>query len=130
MATPPATTRRRDLPPELDDPLFGTALGPLGRAVAVAGVEEHSAEQLRHPERSLALAIPVRLDGGSLAVIPGYRVQHSSALGPCEGGVRHDPVVTLRECAALAIRLTLRRPALVKSVRDVARALEARGVCP
>jgi glutamate dehydrogenase (NAD(P)+) len=103
---PPATARRGDLPPELDDPLFLTALGQLDGALDAAGVSPHAAEKLRYPERALAVAIPIALDDGDLAVFPGYRVQHSSVLGPTKGGVRYDTAVTLGECAALAMWMT------------------------
>ena len=105
MATP-TITPRGDLPPELDDPLFWTALGQLEGAVEPAGITESVAEVLRFPERALSVSIPVRLDDGSLAVYPGYRVQHSSVLGPTKGGVRYDLAVTLGECAALAMWMT------------------------
>ncbi|HEY7345249.1 MAG TPA: Glu/Leu/Phe/Val dehydrogenase [Gaiella sp.] len=105
MATP-TTTPRGDLPPELDDPLFRTAIGQLDGAVEPAGITESVAEVLRFPERALSVSIPVRLDDGSLAVYPGYRVQHSSVLGPTKGGVRYDTAVTLGECAALAMWMT------------------------
>jgi len=39
-------------------------------------------------------------------VFPGYRVQHSTVLGPTKGGVRYDQEVTLGECAALAMWMT------------------------
>jgi glutamate dehydrogenase (NAD(P)+) len=106
MATQPATVPLGDLPPELDDPLFRTALGQLEEALEPAGVSPGIAEVLRFPERALAVAIPVRLDDGMLAVYPGYRVQHSSVLGPTKGGVRYDKAVTLGECAALAMLMT------------------------
>jgi glutamate dehydrogenase (NAD(P)+) len=48
----------------------------------------------------------VHLDSGKWRVFPGYRVQHSSVLGPTKGGVRYDPEVTLGECAALAMWMT------------------------
>jgi glutamate dehydrogenase (NAD(P)+) len=102
----PTTTPRGDLPPELDDPLFRTAIGQLDGAVEPAGITESVAEVLRFPERALSVSIPVRLDDGSLAVYPGYRVQHSSVLGPTKGGVRYDTAVTLGECAALAMWMT------------------------
>ena len=102
----PRGTRRGELPPELDDPLFATAQGQLDQALERAGVDEKIAEVLRYPERALAVAIPVRLDDGSLGVYPGYRVQHSSVLGPTKGGVRYDRGVTLGECAALAMWMT------------------------
>ena len=70
------------------------------------GIDPAVAEVLRYPERALSASIPVRLDDGSLGVYPGYRVQHSSVLGPTKGGVRYDKAVTLGECAALAMWMT------------------------
>jgi glutamate dehydrogenase (NAD(P)+) len=61
---------------------------------------------LRVPERSLIVALPVKLDDGRRTVFPGYRVQHSSVLGPTKGGIRYDPHVSLGECAALAMWMT------------------------
>src|SRR5215213_9907099 len=106
MATEPATTRRGELPPELNDPLFRQAIGQFDRALPAAGINPFVAEVLRYPERGLATSIPVRLDDGTLGVYPGYRVQHSSVLGPTKGGIRYDKAVTLGECAALAMWMT------------------------
>ena len=106
MSSPAATTSTADLPPELDDPLFRTALGQLNGALAFADVSPHAAEVLRYPERALAVSVPVHMDDGSLSVFPGYRVQHSSVLGPTKGGIRYDTAVTLGECAALAMWMT------------------------
>jgi glutamate dehydrogenase (NAD(P)+) len=94
------------LPPELDDPLFRTALGQLDGALLHAGVPTGAAEVLRFPERALSVSIPVHRDDGSVGIFPGYRVQHSSVLGPTKGGIRYDPAVTLGECAALAMWMT------------------------
>jgi glutamate dehydrogenase (NAD(P)+) len=41
-----------------------------------------------------------------MQIFPGYRVQHSTVLGPTKGGVRYDPEVSLGECAALASWMT------------------------
>src|SRR6187455_606807 len=106
MATEPATTRRGELPPELDDALFRQAIGQFDGALEHAGIDPFVAEVLRYPERALSVSIPVRLDDGSLGVYPGYRVQHSSVLGPTKGGIRYDKAVTLGECAALAMWMT------------------------
>jgi glutamate dehydrogenase (NAD(P)+) len=106
MAIEPATTRRGELPPELEDPLFRQAVGQFDGALAHSGIDPFVAEVLRYPERALSVSIPVRLDDGTLGVYPGYRVQHSSVLGPTKGGIRYDKAVTLGECAALAMWMT------------------------
>jgi glutamate dehydrogenase (NAD(P)+) len=104
---PPLTpAREAELPPELDDPLYRQALGQLDQALEHAAVDPAVASKLRYPERALSVSIPVKLDDGSLAVFAGYRVQHSSVLGPTKGGVRYDTAVTLGECAALAMWMT------------------------
>jgi glutamate dehydrogenase (NAD(P)+) len=91
---------------EWETPLFRQAITQYEQALPHAAVEEAVAERLRFPERSLVVSIPVRLDDGSWRVFPGYRVQHSSVLGPTKGGVRYDAEVDLGECAALAMWMT------------------------
>jgi glutamate dehydrogenase (NAD(P)+) len=95
-----------EAPLEWDTPLFRTALAQFEQALPSAGVKEDVAQRLRFPERAFMVSCPVRLDGGSLGVFPGYRVQHSSVLGPTKGGIRYDAEVTLGECAALAMWMT------------------------
>jgi glutamate dehydrogenase (NAD(P)+) len=46
------------------------------------------------------------MDDGRWTVFPGYRVLHSSVIGPTKGGIRYDPHVSLGECAALAMWMT------------------------
>jgi glutamate dehydrogenase (NAD(P)+) len=95
-----------EAPLEWDTPLFRTALAQFEQALPSAGVQPEVAERLRFPERAFMVSCPVRLDDGSLAVFPAYRVQHSSVLGPTKGGIRYDAEVTLGECAALAMWMT------------------------
>ena len=61
---------------------------------------------LRQPERDLTVAVPVTMDDGLVKVFTGYRVQHSSARGPCKGGIRYHPNVDLNEVQALAALMT------------------------
>jgi glutamate dehydrogenase (NAD(P)+) len=91
---------------EWETPLYRTALAQYEQALPYADVEEFVAERLRYPERSLVVSVPVKLDTGRWTVFPGYRVQHSTVLGPTKGGVRYDHEVTLGECAALAMWMT------------------------
>jgi glutamate dehydrogenase (NAD(P)+) len=93
-------------PLEWETPLFHTALAQFEQAVEHAEVSDAVVERLSYPERSLIVAVPVRLDDGRRVVFPGYRVQHSSILGPTKGGIRYDAHVSLGECAALAMWMT------------------------
>src|SRR4051794_41534122 len=99
----PAAAWSGELPPELEDPLYLQAVGQLDQVLPRAGVDSGVAERLRYPERALSTSIPVRLDDGSIGVYAGYRVQHSSVLGPTKGGVRYDKAATLRGCAAVPV---------------------------
>jgi glutamate dehydrogenase (NAD(P)+) len=91
---------------EWDTPLYRMALGQFEQALEHADVPESVSERLRVPERSTIVGVPVRLDDGSWKVFPGYRVQHSTVLGPTKGGLRYDVHVDLGECAALAMWMT------------------------
>ena len=104
MASPPEALAHAQL--EWDTPLYRMAVAQFDQAVTVADIPEDIAERLRYPERSTIVSIPVRMDDGRRVVFPGYRVQHSSIMGPTKGGIRYDAEVTLGECAALAMWMT------------------------
>jgi glutamate dehydrogenase (NAD(P)+) len=93
-------------PLEWETPLFHTALAQFRQAVPFAEISDAIVDRLSVPERSLIVAVPVKLDDGSRTVFPGYRVQHSSVLGPTKGGIRYDLHVSLGECAALSMWMT------------------------
>ena len=104
VASPPEALAHAQL--EWDTPLYRMAVAQFDQAVSVADIPEDVAERLRYPERSIIVSIPVRMDDGRRVVFPGYRVQHSSIMGPTKGGIRYDAEVTLGECAALAMWMT------------------------
>ena len=76
------------------------------QALPHADVSQLVAERLSFPERALIVAVPLRRDDGTIQIFAGYRVQHSTVLGPTKGGIRYDPEVSLGECAALASWMT------------------------
>ena len=61
---------------------------------------------LRSPSREVIVHFPVTLDNGMIDMFTGFRVQHSMARGPCKGGIRYAPDVTLDEVRALASWMT------------------------
>jgi len=52
-------------------------------------------ERLAEPERVVIFRVPWTDDAGRVRVNTGYRVQHSSAMGPYKGGLRFHPTVNL-----------------------------------
>jgi glutamate dehydrogenase (NAD(P)+) len=70
------------------------------------GLEEGVYRFMRYPNKEITVYIPVTLDSGRLEVFIGYRVHHSLVRGPCKGGVRFAPNVTLDEIRALASEMT------------------------
>ena len=70
------------------------------------GLDEGLSEYLRTPNREIIVHIPVDMDDGTLRVFDGFRVQHSIARGPCKGGLRYAPNVTLDEIRGLAAEMT------------------------
>jgi glutamate dehydrogenase (NAD(P)+) len=93
-------------PLEWDTPLFLMARAQFDQALPYADVSQMVAERLNFPERAVIVAVPLRRDDGNYQVFAGYRVQHSTVLGPTKGGIRYDPEVSLGECAALATWMT------------------------
>ena len=69
-------------------------------------LEEGLWKMLRTPSREVIVHFPVTLDDGKIEMFTGFRVQHSIARGPCKGGIRYAPDVTLDEVRALASWMT------------------------
>lgn len=80
----------------------------LENAARELNLQHSDYEALKFPERELKVAIPVKMDDGSLQVFEGFRVQHSSTRGPCKGGIRYHPQVDINEVKALAFGMTLK----------------------
>ena len=91
-------------PPKQD--LWDTVLAQLDDVAQRLRLDTGIHAILRHPERELTVAVPVVMDDGSVKVFTGYRIQHSSARGPCKGGIRYHPDVDLSEVRALAALMT------------------------
>ncbi len=90
----------------MTESLFEKTLSSIDAAAEKLGLDKNTHAVLRYPERELTVSIPVIMDDGHLEVFTGYRVQHSSVRGPCKGGIRYHPDVTLDEVKALAALMT------------------------
>jgi len=63
---------------------------------------------LSTPRKVQQVAVPVKMDNGSIDIFNGYRVIHNTSLGPAKGGVRYHPDVDLDEIKALALLMSLK----------------------
>ena len=91
---------------EFESSLYRTTLTQLDRVADRIQLEPDVHQVLRLPRRALVVSIPVRMDDGNTKVFQGYRVHHSTVLGPTKGGVRYDLGVNLGETTALAMLMT------------------------
>ena len=80
----------------------------LEKAAQYAPISEDATERLKFPKASLKVAIPLRMDDGSLRVFEGYRVRYDDTRGPTKGGIRFHPQVSLDEVQSLAFWMTFK----------------------
>ena len=78
------------------------------QAAKLLGYERSAYEFIKYPERELSVSIPVEMDDGTVTIFEGFRVQHSSLLGPYKGGVRYHQSVNHDEMKALAALMTFK----------------------
>ena len=89
------------------NPLISAQL-QVKKACDKLGLEESVYEILKNPMKVLEVAIPVKMDDGSVKVFIGYRSQHNDAVGPYKGGIRFHPDVNRDEVMALSIWMTFK----------------------
>jgi len=85
---------------------YDTALVQYDRAVSHLDIAADVVEYMRYPRRELTVNFPVRRDTGELEMFTGYRVHHSTVLGPSKGGLRYSLHVDINEVRALAMWMT------------------------
>jgi glutamate dehydrogenase (NAD(P)+) len=85
------------------DPTYLTALRQYDRAVSYLELSDGLIEFMKWPKRELTVNFPVRLDSGEVQIFTGFRVHHSTVLGPSKGGIRYSTHVNLDEVRALAM---------------------------
>ena len=85
---------------------YEMAIEQLEHVAKIMNLDKGIVKYLKKPKRSIEVAIPVIMDNGEIEVFMGYRVHHNDVRGPCKGGIRYHPQVTLDEIKALAMLMT------------------------
>ncbi len=87
---------------------FDNVLHIVENAATLLGYQPSDYIMLKYPERELKVALPVKMDDGSIKVFEGFRVQHSTSRGPAKGGIRYHQQVNMDEVKALAAWMTFK----------------------
>lgn len=93
-------------PLEMAPSAYENALIQYDRAVSKLQLDENVVEYMRWPQREFTVNFPVRRENGKVEMFTGYRVHHSTVMGPSKGGIRYSTNVTLDEIRALAMLMT------------------------
>jgi len=88
--------------------IFDEAKRQLEKTIKVYPIDAESTLRLQAPIAALQVALPVRMDDGSLRIFQGYRVRYNDLLGPTKGGIRFHPGVNLDEVQSLAFWMTFK----------------------
>jgi glutamate dehydrogenase (NAD(P)+) len=82
--------------------LFDNVNRQFDEAADILGLSQELRELLKTPYREITVAMPIRMEDGTLKVFKGYRVQHNGVRGPQKGGIRFHPDLVLDDVRALA----------------------------
>ncbi len=88
--------------------MYEAVLARLNVAAQFIKLPETITEVLRHPQKEVKVSLPITLDNGKVQVFEGYRVIHSTHLGPSKGGIRYAMDVNEDEVKALAAWMTFK----------------------
>ncbi|MBN2243819.1 MAG: Glu/Leu/Phe/Val dehydrogenase [Acidobacteria bacterium] len=81
---------------------FKVAQSQVMAAAKLLNLDQATLDLLLWPQREFAFTLPVRMDGGEIKILHGYRIQHNFARGPAKGGIRFHPDETIDTVRALA----------------------------
>lgn len=88
--------------------IFEEVLARLDIAVEKLKISDDVSAVLRSPQKQVAVSLPIQMDNGSIQVFEGFRVVHSTHLGPSKGGIRYAMDVDIDEVKALSAWMTFK----------------------
>jgi glutamate dehydrogenase (NAD(P)+) len=86
--------------------MYDTVLARFNQAAKIYNLPDDIAAILTEPQKQVRVSFPVVMDDGKVKVFEGYRIVHSTYLGPSKGGLRYAPDVDTDEVKALAAWMT------------------------
>lgn len=86
--------------------MYEAVLARFNKAADLYNLPADIAQILRVPQKQVKVNLPVMMDNGKVKVFEGYRIVHSTYLGPSKGGIRYGLDVNDDEVKALAAWMT------------------------
>lgn len=86
--------------------MYEAVLARFNTAAKLYNLPDDIASILITPQKQVKVSLPVVMDSGKIQVFEGYRIVHSTYLGPSKGGIRYAPDVNDDEVKALAAWMT------------------------
>lgn len=85
---------------------FESMLDRFNKAADLLHLSDALRQKLQTPEKIVKVNFYIELDNGQLKSFEGFRVVHSTVLGPSKGGIRYNTCVNLDEVKAVAAWMT------------------------
>jgi len=92
----------------MDNNSYSSLLSHIDSATSYIRLTEDERNVITSPVKELKVHLPVIMDSGQIEVFEGYRVIHSTNLGPSKGGIRFSMGLHLDEVRALASWMSLK----------------------
>lgn len=88
--------------------LFNQTTQKITAVAEELGIHPNIIEQLKYPQRVIEFTIPLKMDDGTMRMIPAWRSQYNNALGPYKGGIRFHETVHKDEVMALSAWMAIK----------------------
>ncbi|HHG85057.1 MAG TPA: Glu/Leu/Phe/Val dehydrogenase [Bacteroidetes bacterium] len=87
---------------------YDSLMKRFNEAAEIIGLDDRYTAVIAAPEKIIEVTLPIKLDSGKTKVFTGFRVIHSTVLGPSKGGIRYSTHVDQDEVKALSGWMTLK----------------------
>ncbi len=88
--------------------LFDQTIQKITTVAEELGIHPNIIEQLKYPQRVIEFTIPLKMNDGTMRMIPAWRSQYNNALGPYKGGIRFHETVHKDEVMALSAWMAIK----------------------
>ncbi|MDM7999014.1 MAG: Glu/Leu/Phe/Val dehydrogenase [Dehalococcoidia bacterium] len=99
-------TAAREASPTATENPFKVVQQQIDKCAQILKLDPQTVAILKTPLRELHVAIPVRMDDGTVRVFQGFRIHYNDARGIAKGGIRFHPEETIDTVRALAAWMT------------------------